>query len=500
LLLEINNALVAHLDLRELVRNISSSLRPVMHQEFVGLGIYEAETGKMLAHAMDSVSQDPFFGVEFDPHGTVAGLAYETGEPVYLPRPDAERFPALATKRFFDNGLKTLYAVPVTLHGRKLGAITFASVREDAWDVEERRFFQEIAKQIAIAAGNALAMRDLEALKDKLALEKLYLESEIHTEFNFEEIVGQSQALRQVLQMVETVAPSDSTVLLLGETGTGKELIARAVHNRSRRKSRTFVKLNCAAIPTGLLESELFGHEKGAFTGAIARKIGRLELADQGTLFLDEVGDIPIEIQPKLLRVLQEREFERLGSTHTKRVNVRLVAATNGNLEKMIADHEFRSDLYYRLNVFPIRIPPLRERPEDIPLLVRHFAEKFSKQMQKSIDSIPSETMTRLRQWPWPGNIRELENLIERSAIITKGSFLQVPLNEMGPAAQRELTPITLAGTEREQIIRILRETHGVLAGPHGAATRLGVKRTTLQYKMKKLGITRDHWWPTNLA
>src|SRR5262249_21335942 len=307
-----------------------------------------------------------------------------------------------------------------------------------------------------------------------------------------------------VLRMVETVAPSDSTVLLSGETGTGKELIARAVHQHSRRKSRTFVKLNCAAIPTGLLESELFGHEKGAFTGAIAQKTGRLELADQGTLFLDEVGDIPVEIQPKLLRALQEREFERLGSTHTKKVNVRLVAATNRDLEKMIESREFRSDLYYRLNVFPIRIPPLRERPGDIPLLVRYFAEKFARQMQKSIDSIPASAMAKLQAWHWPGNVRELENLIERSVILSTGSALQVSLPEVERAPVKVITVAepsdTLESTDRELIIKVLRETRGILAGPNGAASRLGLKRTTLQYKIKKLGITRDQWWPASSA
>jgi formate hydrogenlyase transcriptional activator len=374
-----------------------------------------------------------------------------------------------------------------------------ASSREDALTESDRELVNEITKQVAIATANAVAVRDLEALKDRLAQEKLYLEDEIRNELNFEEIIGQSPALRQVLQLVETVAGSDSTVLLLGETGTGKELIARAVHDHSRRKARTFVKLNCAAIPTGLLESELFGHERGAFTGAIAQKVGRLELADQGTLFLDEVGDIPVEIQPKLLRALQEREFERLGSTHTKKVNVRLVAATNRDLEKMIATREFRSDLYYRLNVFPIRIPPLRERPDDIPLLVRYFAEKFARQMQKPIESIPATTMARLQAWHWPGNVRELENLIERSVILTSGSALQVPLAELEETDPGPVVPTngeTLESADREHIIKVLRETRGILAGPNGAASRLGVKRTTLQYKIKKLGITRDHWWP----
>jgi formate hydrogenlyase transcriptional activator len=270
-----------------------------------------------------------------------------------------------------------------------------------------------IAKQIAIAVENALAYREISALKDKLAQEKLYLEEEIRSEMNFDQIVGDSPALKQVLDLVQTVAPSDSTVLLLGETGTGKELIARAIHDHSRRKNHTFVKLNCAAIPTGLFESELFGHEKGAFTGAISQKVGRLELADQGTMFLDEVGDVPLEIQPKLLRALQEREFERLGSTRTKKVDVRLVAATNRDLESMITTREFRSDLYYRLNVFPIRIPPLRERREDIPVLARYFAQNFSQRMQKQIETIPTATIRALTEWDWPGNVRELGNFIE---------------------------------------------------------------------------------------
>jgi len=306
---------------------------------------------------------------------------------------------------------------------------------------------------------------------------------------DFEGIVGQSSALRHVLDLVETVAPSDSTVLLLGETGTGKELIARAIHERSRRKDRTFVKLNCAAIPTGLLESELFGHERGAFTGAISQKVGRLELADQGSLFLDEVGDIPIEIQPKLLRALQEREFERLGSTRTKKVDIRLVAATNRELEKMIENREFRSDLYYRLNVFPIRIPPLRERPEDIPLLVRYFTQKYGRRMEKKIESIPAAAMKKLSSWHWPGNIRELENFVERSVILTHGTALQAPISELG--SNGSTTPVTgtREANERDEIVRILKITKGRVAGADGAATRMGLKRTTLISRMKKLGI-----------
>ena len=335
------------------------------------------------------------------------------------------------------------------------------------------------------------AYREIAQLKDKLAQEKLHLEDEIRGELDFAGIVGQSSALRHVLNLVETVAPSDSTVLLLGETGTGKELIARAIHERSRRKERALVKLNCAAIPTGLLESELFGHERGAFTGAIAQKTGRFELADQGTLFLDEVGDIPIEIQPKLLRALQEREFERLGSNRTKQVDVRLVAATNRDLEQMMEHREFRSDLYYRLNVFPIRIPPLRERPEDILLLVRYFTQKYGRRMQKQIESIPLAAMRKLSSWYWPGNIRELENFIERSVILTHGTALQAPITELGNSGRNVPVSVRYEAHARDEIVRILKVTSGRVGGPDGAAARMNIKRTTLISRMKKLGIDR---------
>ena len=357
--------------------------------------------------------------------------------------------------------------------------------QEDAFDEDEIEFLNQVASQVAIAVENALAYGEITDLRDKLAQEKLYLEDEIRGEIDFEGIVGQSSALRQVLQLVDTVAPSDSTVLLFGETGTGKELIARAIHDRSRRKDRTLVKLNCAAIPTGLLESELFGHERGAFTGAIAQKIGRLELADRGTLFLDEVGDIPLELQPKLLRALQEREFERLGSTRTKKVDVRLVAATNRNLEKMIAEDKFRSDLYYRLNVFPIQIPPLRERPEDIPLLVRYFAQKYARRMEKEIESVPAASMKKLTRWHWPGNIRELENLIERAVILTRGSALEVPVSDLGNGSAETAVTRMPDSNQREQLLRILRETRGRVGGTEGAAARLGLKRTTLISRIK---------------
>jgi formate hydrogenlyase transcriptional activator len=387
---------------------------------------------------------------------------------------------------------------------------------EETFTAEDVDFLSQAAGQIAIAIENALAYREISELKDKLAQEKLYLEEEIRSQMDFEQIVGSSAALKHVLQLVETVAPNDSTVLLLGETGTGKELIARAIHDRSRRRERTLVKLNCAAIPTGLLESELFGHEKGAFTGAISQKIGRMELADQGTLFLDEVGDIPTDIQPKLLRALQEREFERLGSTHTRRVNIRLIAATNRDLEEMVANREFRSDLFYRLNVFPIRIPPLRERREDIPLLVSYFVQKFAKEMQKKIGTVPTATMKGLAAWEWPGNIRELENFIERAVILTRGESLEAPLSELrkpgtnaAPAtaqpAQEDIARIVketinaalngkratdeYAQKQREEIVRALTESKGRVGGADGAAARMGIHRTTLITRMKKLCI-----------
>jgi formate hydrogenlyase transcriptional activator len=400
--------------------------------------------------------------------------------------------------------------------GRALGLLRVGRTAERPFDADEIDFLRQVGGQIAIAIENALAFEEITRLKDKLTEEKLYLEEEFRSEMGFEQIIGSSPALRHVLQLVETVAPSDSTVLLLGETGTGKELIARAIHERSRRKERTFVKLNCAAIPTGLLESELFGHEKGAFTGAITQKVGRMELADQGTLFLDEVGDIPAEIQPKLLRVLQEREFERLGSTHTRKVNVRLVAATNRDLEKMVADREFRNDLYYRLNVFPIRIPPLRDRREDIPLLVGYFVQKCAKQMQKRIDAIPAHVMKGLTAWDWPGNIRELENFVERAVILTRGKSLEAPLVELRkskidkpaqasvPRSEDDIARIvretvaSLKGKspesehskkQHDEIARVLAECKGRVGGAEGAAVRMGISRTTLISRMKRLGI-----------
>ena len=329
-------------------------------------------------------------------------------------------------------------------------------------------------------------LEQLRAAKEKLAEEKLYLEEAIDDELGFGEIIGQSRVLKEVMAQVATVAASDATVLILGETGTGKELIARAVHRLSRRRNSSFIKMNCAAIPSGLLESELFGHEKGAFTGAVDRKVGRLELADEGTLFLDEIGEIPLSMQPKLLRVLQDQEFERLGANRTVQVNFRLIAATNRDLSEEVERREFRSDLYYRIKVFPILVPPLRERKEDIPLLVEHFVRKCGKRMNRSITSIPTKTMDALMEWDWAGNIRELENFVERSVILSEGSVLRAPLGEL---ANRKDSASSLEAAEREHIVRVLQDCEGKLAGRHGAAARLGLKRTTLQSKLKRMGI-----------
>ncbi len=395
-------------------------------------------------------------------------------------------------QRLLDGGVKTLCSVPLLAHDRVRGALNVGRRHEDAFAQDEIDLLSQVAQQVAIAVENALAYREIAELKDKLAEEKLYLEDEIRTEYNFEEIVGESPALKRVLKQLEIVAPTDSTVLIQGETGTGKELVARGLHKLSGRRERAFIKLNCAAIPTGLLESDLFGHEKGAFTGAIAQKIGRFELAHRGTLFLDEVGEIPLELQSKLLRVLQEQEFERLGSTRTIHVDIRLIAATNRDLGRMVADKQFRSDLYYRLNVFPITAPPIRERPEDIPVLVRYFAQKYARRMNKPIETIPADAMTTLIRYSWPGNVRELENFIERAVILSQGSQLKVPVGELKASKDVATDGLeTLEAAEREHIERALWEANWVIGGPSGAATRLGMKRTTLQSKMRKLGISR---------
>src|SRR6266403_1017293 len=490
LLLDMTNTLVSNLEPRDLLRAISASIRQDMHCDSVGVWLPDSERRQLRQLALDFPESRGFLSEDLSHpiEGTELGSVFKTGKP-FVVRTQADVTSEWGISAVRAEAFESGCCLPLISRNRTLGVLGLASRVENSFSPDAVDFLMRVAGQVAIAVENALAYREIAELKDKLAQEKLYLEEEIRSEADFEGIVGQSSALRQVLQLVETVATSDSTVLLLGETGTGKELVARAIHDRSRRKDRTFVKLNCAAIPTGLLESELFGHEKGAFTGAIIQKVGRMELADQGTLFLDEVGDIPTEIQPKLLRALQEREFERLGSTHTRRANIRVVAATNRDLEQMIKNREFRSDLYYRLNVFPIRIPPLRERPGDIPLLVRYFTQKYGRRMQRKIESIPTVAMRKLSGWHWPGNIRELENFIERSVILTRGTALQAPIAELGNNGRTVPVMDTREANERDEIVRILKVTNGRVAGPDGAAARMDIKRTTLISRMKKLGI-----------
>jgi formate hydrogenlyase transcriptional activator len=399
----------------------------------------------------------------------------------------------------------TVCILPLVSRGRVLGVFGVVKYQDSTFTGDDIAFLTQIGNQVAIAVENALAFGQIRELKDQLSKEKLYLEDEIRTEMNFAQIIGNSASLRRVLKHVETVAPTDSTALIYGETGTGKELIARAIHDLCPRRSKPFVKLNCAAIPTGLLESELFGHEKGAFTGAIAQRIGRFEVANGGTIFLDEIGEIPLELQTKLLRVLQEREFERLGSSRTLRTDARLIAATNRDLEAMVSEQKFRSDLFFRLNVFPIHVPPLREREGDIPLLVRHFTQQFSRRMNKQIETIPSATMDALCRYRWPGNVRELQNVIERAVIISTGPALSVDVADLKfPKASRVVEEMTspkwptngglhgvLEQSERQQILKALEQCDWVVAGPKGAAIHLGMKRSTLQQRIRKLGIAR---------
>ena len=496
LLLEVNNALVSTLDLHQLLSAISTSLKRVMNHDYASLGLYEPAAQQVRLQALDFPQGKGLLHEEmvFPIEGTPSGEVVRTRKPLIISGIKVDEYKTSVSNLFIAEGLRSGCIVPLVTANRTLGTLTLSSLRPGAFSQEDVDLLMRVANQVAIAIENALAYREIAELKNKLAEEKLYLEEEIRTEYTFEEIVGESPALKRVLSQAETVAATDSSVLILGETGTGKEVIARAIHNLSQRRERTFVKVNCAAIPTGLLESELFGHERGAFTGAIAQKVGRFELAHRGTLFLDEVGDIPLELQPKLLRVLQEKEFERLGGTRTLQVDVRVVAATNRDLAQMVEDRLFRSDLYYRLNVFPIVVPPLRDRTEDIPLLVRYFAQKHARRMDRRIETIPAEEMEALTRYHWPGNVRELENLIERAVILSRGPALHVPLPEDrlsgdAPAA----SPVTLEAAERDHILRALSDTNWVIAGPSGAAARLGMKRTTLQSRMAKLGIARPN-------
>jgi formate hydrogenlyase transcriptional activator len=502
LLLDLTNRVASHLNLREVLREISAQIRGVMQCDGVGIGLPSPENGRFRIYVLDfpNAPADLEEGYEPDDDSPVVAV-FRSGEPVIFSGENIRQLKIAA-----DHGIRSSVHVPLLGRAGVVGVLSLGALRENAFSCDDLAFLTQVARQLALAIENALAYGEVSEEKQKLTLEKLYLEDELRSEGGFEEIIGRSESLRRVLDQIATVAPTDSTVLIYGETGSGKELIARAVHNLSARKSGAFVKLNCAAIPTGLLESEMFGHERGAFTGAIAQRIGRFELANRGTIFLDEIGEIPLELQPKLLRVLQEREFERLGSTRTMRSDARLIAATNRDLDQLVAQGEFRSDLYYRLNVFPVRVPALRERPEDIPLLIRHFVQQFSRRLGKAIDAIPAEAMTALTRYPWPGNIRELQNVIERAVILTTGPVLSVHIDDMrapsppaaplstsnghvAPATSRQNLRSSLEESERQQIMAALENANWVVAGEEGAAARLGMKRSTLQSRMRKLGI-----------
>ena len=503
LVLDINNSVVSNLELRDLFSALSASLRRVIAHDSATLMLPDAlHPGMLRIHALDFpesrgfLQQDMLLSIS----DSNPGKAFQSGQTMLVGSgPNSVPFTNSSGARVAQGeGLRCSLVLPLLLNGteKSVGVLTLGSRTECAFSQTDIDFLQQVARQIAIGVNNALQHHQLSENARRVSEEKSYLEDEIRAEQDFEDIVGSSSALRHVLTQVETVAPTDSTVLIQGETGTGKELIARAIHNRSSRRRRTFVKINCAAIPMGLLESELFGHERGAFTGAIARKIGRFELADQGTLFLDEIGDIPLELQPKLLRVLQEQEFERLGATATRRVNVRVIAATNHSLSAMVAESKFRSDLFYRLNVFPISVPPLRERAEDISLLARYFTSKYARRLNREVQRIPAETLDAMTRYSWPGNVRELQNFIERAVILSRGSELRAPVSELAfsapiaePVVDEESR--TLRELERVHILEALEKSHWVVGGPMGAAARLGMKRTSLLYRMEKLRISR---------
>jgi formate hydrogenlyase transcriptional activator len=494
LLLEINNHVVSRLETKDVFRAASASIRSYFANEFTGVWLIDREANQLQSVLLDFPTGKGLLDDVAPTHLTDDDVdRLRRREPGFWSVADIERLPAPIAEKLRAELIESVAVTPLVTGTGPLGLLAIGSRRPDAFGQQDLDLFCQIGAQIALAVDNAMAYGRLSASHAHLEDQRVYLESEISSQYSFEDIVGKSAALRAVLDHVSIVAPTDSTVLLHGETGTGKELIARAIHNLSPRRDRTFVRLNCAAIPSGLVESELFGHEKGAFTGALMQKPGRFELADRGTLFLDEIGDISLDLQPKLLRALQEHEFERLGSTKTIHVDVRLIAATHRDLPAMIRNNQFREDLFYRLNVFPIEIPPLRERREDIPLLIHYLVSRLSRRMQKRIKSIPKRAMDTLMNADWPGNVRELENFIERCVILTQGDELQVPRTELKRSPPR--TPVTGGGTfeeaERQAIIDALKSASGKISGTSGAAERLGLKRTTLQNKMRRLKITR---------
>ena len=499
ILVAITNAVLSRLDIDELVSEVTKEIHRYFRIDAISVVLRSNRKGKLniySTHYLDA-SHPVHDQSEVDEAGTLTERVFKSKEMLLLNLHEHDPLAPYEKMLFemWDNKIQTLCLLPLMSGNTLLGVLKLAQCDEKVFTTTNLKLLRQIAERVSIAIDNALAYREIQRLKERLVDENLALTEQLNNvESEFGEIIGRSEAMNSVLKQVEMVAHSDSTVLILGETGTGKELIARAIHNLSGRNSRRMVKMNCAAMPAGLLESDLFGHERGAFTGASAQRIGRFELADKSSLFLDEVGDMPVELQPKLLRVLQEQEFERLGSNKLIHTDVRLIAATNRDLKQMVADREFRSDLYYRLNVFPIHLPPLRERPEDIPLLVKAFTFKIARRLGRNIDSIPAETLRLLSRMEWPGNVRELENVIERAVLLTRGSVLQLSLPEMSIEPQPLAAEVLPEEGEDEYqlIVRVLKESNGVVAGPKGAAQRLGLKRTTLLSRMKRLGIHKD--------
>jgi len=471
-----------------LSRDLVALFRPIFPCDSVNIVILGSGDGEV---AWQTFGDEQLAPLDAPMEGTTLWSVYQEQQPLWVVDWRHDERAAVQKEGRNATGIeyRSLCRLPLRTPQGCLGVLSLASLHRHSYSDQEVRLLSLAADQVALGVANFLLQAEVQKLKDEISDESAYLENERSSEPSFEEIIGRSPALQRVLRQVEVVAPTDSGVLIQGETGTGKELIAQAIHNRSARRSQPLIKVNCAAIPSGLLESELFGHEKGAFTGAIVRKPGRFELADKGTLFLDEVGDIPPDLQAKLLRVLQEHEFERLGSTRTQQVDVRIIAATHRDLKKMVEEGTFRSDLYYRLHVFPLTVPPLRDRAEDVPLIVRHFVDKYARRMNRHIETIPVRTMDALASYSWPGNVRELQNFIERAVILSPGATLRAPLEELEQETKASTSLSTLQEMEREHVLRALRESNWVTGGPKGAAARLGMKRTTLAYRIRKLGI-----------
>jgi formate hydrogenlyase transcriptional activator len=510
-LVDVTNAVLSTLQIDDLVEEVARAIYSFLGVDYIGLSILDAESGEVHSHSvLFSADGEAQKQVTHYPKGHPSARPGGLGKHVVIAHRnelvqlvgDYPQFAALA-----EQGCQSLCVLPLMSSSKSLGALVLAYRQSAPIFSDNLTLLRQIAARIALALDNALAYQEISRLKDRLANENLVLSEEISNYESFDEIIGQSPVMSMVLEQVRIVAETDSSVLILGETGTGKELIARAIHNLSPRKKHRLVTMNCAAIPAGLLESDLFGHEKGSFTGAAAQRMGRFEMANQGTLFLDEIGDIPLELQPKLLRVLQEREVERVGGQKVIPVDVRVIAATSCDLPQMIAEKRYRSDLFYRLNVFPIVVPPLRERPEDIPLLAQFFTQKIARRINRTIESISAESIDRLMHHPWPGNVRELQNVIERAVILSRGPVLTLPQTDLqydasvpipGPVAEARPAPVQRKApqlddsteSERERIIRVLRETNGIVAGPKGAAARLGIKRTTLLSRMQRMGIS----------